>query len=128
MFPLSHFFDEPEKVVDPALIGGLPLNLFANPNTIYNEFRPAILGLDNLDGGDGIIRGFPYWNMDFSLRKNVQIYERVGAEFQLVVTNFFNHVNYANPSLSLSSPGSFGVSSGQGNNPRTFEFGFRLRF
>jgi len=114
--------------VNGVTLGGLPLNMFTNPNAVYNEFRPAILGLDTRVGGDGIIRGMPYWNMDFSLRKTAQIYEHIGAEFQLVVTNIFNHVNYANPSLTLSSPSSFGVSGGQGNNPRQLEFGFRLRF
>jgi hypothetical protein len=109
----------------------LNINMFSNPGAVYNEFRPAILGLDNLDGGAGIVRGMPYWNMDFSLRKTVQIYERVGAEFQLVVTNFFNHTQYSDPAgsnLFLAAPQSFGVSTGQGNTPRQFEFGFRLRF
>jgi len=104
------------------------LNMFSNPNAVWNEFRPEVLGLDTLNGGAGIVRGMPYWNMDFQLTKNVQIYERVSAEFQLVVTNFFNHVQMADPVLDITNPAGWGVSGGQGNTPRQFEFGFRIRF
>src|ERR1019366_9846351 len=48
--------------------GQLP-NLFANPAAAYNDFRQPILGLDTRDGGFGVVRGLPYWNLDFSLKK-----------------------------------------------------------
>ena len=40
--------------------GGSGLNMFADPNAIYGEFRRLILGLDGSGGGAGVIRGFPH--------------------------------------------------------------------
>ena len=53
--------------------GGLPVNLFANPQAVYNNFRNPILGLDTKNYGWGVLTGLPYWNMDMSIKKH-QIY------------------------------------------------------
>jgi len=39
-----------------------------------------------------------------------------------------NHFQPSNPTLNLDSPGSFGVITGQANNPRQMEFGLRVHF
>lgn len=117
--------------------GGLPVNLFANPEAVYNNFRNPILGLDTRNGGWGILSGLPYWNMDMSIKKEVKITERVGTEFQVVFTNVLNHAQLLDPvGIALGSPGTFGNSPGEGNgtnnngpySPRSMEFGFRVRF
>ncbi len=117
--------------------GGLPVNLFANPEAVYNNFRNPILGMDTRNGGWGILTGLPYWNMDMSIKKNIRITERIGAEFQIVFTNVLNHAQLLDPTgIGLGSPGSFGNSPGEGNGsnnagaytPRSMEFGFRIRF
>jgi hypothetical protein len=85
--------------------------------------------LDNKDGGFGVVRGLPYWNVDLSIRKNFRITERVGAEFQTVFTNVFNHDQFLDPTLDTSSPSSFGVLTGENSStPRTMEFGLRVIF
>jgi hypothetical protein len=68
----------------------------------------------------------PYWNVDFSLSKAVNITERVSAEFSTVVTNIFNHVQLGDPFLQIGDPGDFGVLPGQANQLRQAEFGFRV--
>lgn len=117
--------------------GGLPVNLFANPEAVYNNFRNPILGLDTKNGGWGILTGLPYWNMDMSIKKEIKITERVGTEFQVVFTNVLNHAQLLDPvGIALGSPESFGNSPGEGNgtnnngpySPRSMEFGFRVRF
>jgi hypothetical protein len=117
--------------------GGLPVNLFANPEAVYKNFRNPILGLDTKNGGWGILTGLPYWNMDMSIKKEVKITERIGTEFQIVFTNILNHAQLLDPvGIALGSSGSFGNSPGEGNgsnnagpySPRSMEFGFRLRF
>jgi len=70
----------------------------------------------------------PFWNVDMSVRKNTHITERVSAEFQVVASNVFNHVQLFDPLLALSDPGDWGQLEGQVNTPRQFEFGFRIRF
>jgi hypothetical protein len=113
--------------------GQLP-NLFANPAAAYNDFRQPILGLDTRDGGFGVVRGLPYWNLDFSLKKQFMITERVSFEAQVVFTNILNHAQFQDPGpgdyLDTSSPGSWGVLPGQYSttSPRQMELGFRINF
>jgi hypothetical protein len=111
--------------------GQLP-NLFADPSAAYDQIRQPILGLDTKNGGWGVIRGLPYWNMDFSLRKNIKITEKFNFEFQMITVNLFNHPVFYDPGpgdyLDTSSSDGFGVLPGQGNTPRTMEFGLRLSF
>jgi hypothetical protein len=110
-------------------------NLFANPGAVYNCFRNPILGIDNgHNGGIGNYRGMPFWNVDFSVKKNLAITERFGAEFGAVFTNVFNHVQLYDPGLPfLGDTGDFGslvgVAGGfQVNNGRKIEIDFRLKF
>ena len=112
--------------------GQLP-NFFADPAKAYDSFRQPILGLDTKNGGWGIIRGLPYWNIDFSLRKNFKITERFNFEFQMVTVNLFNHPVFQDPGpgdlLDMSAgPDGFGTLPAQGNNARQMEFGLRLSF
>lgn len=108
--------------------GGLPINIFADPNAAFNNFRNPILGIDKRDGGYGILTGLPYWNMDLSIRKNIRISERVSTEGQIVFTNVLNHMQPLDPwGMALYSPESFGNVLGSAN-PRQMEFGFRVSF
>ncbi len=108
------------------------LNAFSNPVAVYNSIRQPILGLDNRDGGWGLVRGLPYWNVDFSIRKTVKATEHVEVEADAVFINLFNHVVFFDPGpgdyLDTSNPASWGTLPGQGNTPRTMEFGLRLSF
>ena len=117
--------------------GGLPVNLFANPEAVYNNFRNPILGMDTKNAGWGVLTGLPYWNLDLSIKKQIRITERIGTEFQIVFTNVLNHAQLLDPTgIALGSPGSFGNSPGEGNGsnnagaytPRAMEFGVRVRF
>ena len=111
---------------------GFGVNMFANPAAAYNNIRQPILGYDSKDGGFGFLRGLPYWNVDFSMKKNFRITERVNFEAQVIFTNLFNNVTFYDPGpgdlIDTSSPASFGTLPGQGNTPRQMEFGFRVLF
>jgi hypothetical protein len=104
------------------------VNMFANPAAVFNCLRDPILGLDGGAGGSGILRGMPFWNVDFQVRKNIRINERFSAEIQSIFSNIFNHDQLLDPTLSLNQPNSFGVLSTQANNPRSIELGARIRF
>jgi hypothetical protein len=125
-------------VVDPVLGPQFP-NAFSSDSTgvaqaaVFNRFRQPILGLDEKDGGWGILRGLPYWSFDISIRKNFKITERFNFELQTVIVNALNHPVFLDPGpgdyLDTSAgPGGFGTLPGQGNTPRTMEFGFRVNF
>ena len=105
------------------------LNMFSDPGAVYGQFRPCVLGFDTNCGGYGNLRGLPYWNLDMGIVKDIGIVkERVGATLFFQITNILNHFQPGNPSLSLTSPTSFGQITGSGNTPRNMEFGLRIRF
>ena len=95
---------------------GFGVNMFANPEAAYNNVRQPILGYDTHDGGWGIYRGLPYWNVDLSVKKKFKITERFSTEFQVVFTNIFNHNQWGDPGgdyLDTSNPGGWGTLPGR---------------
>jgi hypothetical protein len=108
--------------------GGSGINMFEDPNAVYNNFRRLILGIDNGGNGTGVLRGFPTWNLDMTLAKQFRFRERVGATLMFQFTNILNHFQPSNPTVSLDSLGSFGVVTGQANTPRRMQFGLRISF
>ncbi len=68
--------------------------------------------------------------MDATIAKNFSILkeDRLGATLIFQITNVLNHMQPSGPSLSLTSPTSFGSITSQANTPRNMEFGLRLHF
>jgi hypothetical protein len=111
-----------------ASTGGSGMNIFANPNAVYGDFRRLILGYDTSGGGSGYLRGFPTWNLDMQITKTFSWKERLSAQLSVQISNVLNHFQPSTPGLNLDSPASFGVVTSQANNPRQMEFGIRLHF
>lgn len=61
--------------------GGSGINIFGNPQAVLSGFRRMILGVDSNGGGAGVLRGFPTWNLDLAVTKDIKIWERVGMTF-----------------------------------------------
>ena len=113
--------------------GNTGANIYANPCTVYNEFRRPILGQDFNSGGAGVVRGFPYWNLDATISKDFQATERIGATLSFQFVNIFNHFVPLDPTLNIDSASTFGVVNNQFTTPngaqsRSVEFGLRVRF
>ncbi|HEY6338777.1 MAG TPA: hypothetical protein VIW68_09810, partial [Candidatus Sulfotelmatobacter sp.] len=113
---------------------GYPVNYFQNPAAQVMNWRNPILGVDTRDGGSGILSGLAYWNMDFSIKKNIRVAESVSLEFQGVFANVFNHMQWTDNYLGLYGTSSFGglgyapgPFSGEAE-PRNIELGLRVRF
>jgi hypothetical protein len=104
------------------------VNMFSNPVAVFGQVRDPILGLDTQNPGNGPIFGLPYWNMDMSVRKTFKVWERTSLEFSGIVTNVFNHLDFANPGFKLTSPTTFGTVTSQGNLPREIQTGLRANF
>jgi hypothetical protein len=107
---------------------GAEVNLFSDPLAVYNSVRPAILGIDQRAGGEGPVRGLPYWNMDFSVTKDIRISERFGLQFQSIFVNVLNHNVFFDPVLDLTNPSGWGVLNAQVNTPREIQLGLRVNF
>jgi hypothetical protein len=106
---------------------GYPVNAFSNGSNAYANFRNPILGLDNKDGGYGILNGLSYWNLDFSVKKNIRVAEGVALELQGVFANVLNHDQWFDGFPGLYNPTGFGALGGQAS-PRSIELGLRVRF
>ena len=111
---------------------GVPY-MFANPQAVFNNVRPLILGLDGNSGGFGSIRGLSYWNMNLGVKKNIRVTERLSAEASFNFINVFNHNQFLDPSLNIvgnpaTAGPAFGQLSTEGTLPRTMEIGIRARF
>ncbi len=118
---------------DPAN-RGTGLNLYANPEQVYNSFRRVEISRDGRAGRANPVRGPSRWNLDTSLGKRTHITERIAARFSFEFFNIFNKVDYANPSLDLNNRGAFGVITTQYTPPnrvdgsRWIQFGLRVEF
>ena len=66
-------------------------------------------------------------NYDFAAFKTTHITERIALEFRSEMFNLFNRTQFSAPNSQLNS-GSFGVVSGQSNNPRLLQFALRLHY
>ena len=102
--------------------------MFTNPVAVFDNVRPLILGLDSHSGGAGTISGLPYLNLDFSIKKQLAVYDKYSLEFTGVFENVMNHLDFANPSLSLQASTSWGVTKTQGNTPRQIQMRVRAYF
>jgi hypothetical protein len=108
---------------------GYPVNYFPNGTNQYANWRNPILGIDNRDGGAGILGGLAYWNMDFSVKKNIRVTEGISMELQGVFANVLNHNQWTDNYLGLYNPAGFGALGALGEGePRNIEVGFRIRF
>jgi hypothetical protein len=107
---------------------GSGINMFANPDEVYAQFRRLILGVDHNGGGAGRIYGLPQWNLDLSVAKEFKFTERVGMTFLAQFANVLNHFQPGNPTLNIDSQQSFGHITTQANTPRQIEFGLRVHF
>lgn len=111
------------------------INLFGDPATVFSLFRRCVLGLDtSCGGGVGNLRGLPRWNVDATLAKDIKISERVGLQFTMQFTNFFNHFQPNDPrdnsanNLRLNQASNFGKITNAVYDPRQVEWGIRIHF
>lgn len=109
--------------------GGDGANIFgANAVSVYNSFRPFVLGIDGAPSPDGNLRDPIVWQLDFGATKDTRITEQVHAQFFLQAQNFLNHDNWGGANLNLQNPNAFGTLSGGLTGPRVMQLGLRIAF
>jgi hypothetical protein len=115
--------------------GGTGVNLFENPEAVFKNLRPVLIGEDT-QTSRGKIRGFGFRTIDLSIGKTFRTMRGARASISADFFNVLNTVLFVNPSLSILSPASFGVVTRQAGNPvaqdfsgsRSAQLGFRLEF
>ncbi|MEK6407572.1 MAG: carboxypeptidase-like regulatory domain-containing protein [Acidobacteriota bacterium] len=114
--------------------GGSGLNLFGNPEEVYNQFRRVNISTDGRAGRANPLRGMGRWNLDTSIGKKTNITEKVNVVFSADFFNILNKVDFTNPGLSLTAPTSFGVITSQfvpanrTSGSRWIQLSFRVEF
>lgn len=114
--------------------GGSGMDIFGNPGAVYCGFGYVQLSSNGRTGSGNPMYGLPFWNLDMRIGKATNITERYKLGFSADFFNLFNHQNYNNPSLTYSSPATFGVISStfipanRTNAARWIELGLRLDF
>ncbi len=103
------------------------INMFADPAAVLATFsRPD--PTTDLRPFTQNFAGFPLWNLDMSLGKNLLDTERIKGTFRVDAFDVFNAFVPADPNLDLNSPSIFGEVTSQQNNPRVVQLGFELTF
>lgn len=109
---------------------GVGIDQNGNPS-IFGSTSAANSFVDELPGHTGTraaVRLAPMFNTDLTLAKIFKLpREGMRLQFRAEAFNAFNNVNFTNPSLSLTSPLTFGEFQGVGE-PRVMQFALRLEF
>ena len=99
--------------------------------SIFGNTTAASSFADELPGHSGTraaVRLAPFFNTDLTLAKTFRLpREGQRVQFRAEAFNVFNNVNFINPSLTLTSPLTFGEFQGV-TPPRTMQFALRFEF
>jgi hypothetical protein len=99
---------------------------YFTPAQIANFSFPAAGDIGN--SGRNAFRGPRYFNIDLSLVKRFAITEKHSLVFRAEAYNLLNNVNFANPNLNISVPGTFGKISSVVGNARFMQMALRYEF
>jgi hypothetical protein len=109
---------------------GVGIDQNGNPSIFGNTGASSSFA-DELPGHSGTraaVRLASMFNTDMTLAKSIKLpHEGQRIQFRAEAFNVFNNVNFTNPSLSLTSPLTFGEFQGV-MEPRVMQFALRLEF
>jgi hypothetical protein len=117
-----------------SAVSGTGQDVFTNPGAAYCDFGYIQLSTDGRTGSANPLYGLPFWNLDLRVGKTTNITERFKLGYSADFFNIFNHQNFANPTLSYTSPTTFGVITStftppnRTNAARWIEMSLRLDF
>jgi hypothetical protein len=117
-----------------APISGAGYNFFSTNKAAITNFRPVLLSADTRSGRANPIYGLPYRNLDLSISKDTMITERFKAKLAADFFNVLNHPNFANPSLNITNPNTFGTINSsytppnRTNSARWIQLSVRVEF
>lgn len=111
---------------DPSLGGAVTSRLNKYFDTSQFTFNaPFTFGNEPRLNPKLFQQGIDDWPM--SLIKDTPISDNIKFELRAEAFNTFNRVQFSPPNTNINSS-AFGVVTGQQNNPRTLQFGARLKF
>jgi TonB dependent receptor len=124
-------YGQPVYINDSTVPGGRRVNKSAF-STLPNNQQGNL--------GRNVLRGFPFYQVDFALRRQFNLTEQVNVQFRAEAFNLFNHPNFGLPNNNLTSltfgqaTRSLGQSLGGLNSvyqiggARSLQFAVKLQF
>jgi hypothetical protein len=113
-FPGGALLTGASGAVRPNLVAGVPLWISDQNVAGGKRINPAAFAIPTgaVQGGLGrnALRGFDAVNVDFALRRQFKLRERLALQARADFFNIFNHPNFGSPINYLSSP-QFGQST-----------------
>jgi hypothetical protein len=148
--PAGSAFGSAFGVTRPNLLTGVPLYLHDSSLPGGKRINPDAFVTPTF-GRQGTLsrnalRGFPLWQLDMAVRRQIYLGERINLQVRLEAFNVFNHPNFADPVNDLSDPmfgrstsmlstslGLGGTSGGlnplyQVGGPRSLQAALKLQF
>jgi len=119
---------------------GRGFNIFSNPDTycpsalgdFSDPVRNPLLGYDGDIGGGGPITGLPFFNLDLSVNKKLNINERFNTNFYFAWQNVLNHMQPNDPCFYPTATYLWGVlgcgGNLQQNTPRNLQLGLTFNW
>ena len=125
-------------VTRPDLVLGVPLYIHDSTSPGGRRINPAAFSvpIETRQGnlGRNALRGFPLTQLDFDIRRQFSITEKMKLQWQVDFFNLFNHANFNGFDSQLGFFGpplepnaDFGVAL-QDAGPRSIQLSLRLRF
>ena len=118
----------------PNVVPGCVKRIGGSEQSKLNEWfntacftAPAEFGYGDEPRVDATLRNSGVANFDFAIFKTTHLSERFNLQFRTEIFNLFNRVQFGAPDSKLGDA-TFGVVSGQANNPRLFQFALRLNY
>ena len=118
-------------ITGPIQTTGNPSQWFANTALFASPCVAGVCHPGNL-GRDAVI-GPDFVNTDFSVTKNTKLTEKFNLQFRTEIFDLFNHPNFGNPVLTVTSK-SFGIiqstrfPTGDFGSSRQIQFALKLLF
>jgi hypothetical protein len=117
--------------------------LILSGHALLRIFNPPESDFTWGNAGRGLVRAPITWQTDVSLSKTAKLTERLSLQFIAQAFNVFNHDQYADPTIDISSNNfglinttvnfnsnndSFAPDNTGSGTPRQFEFALKLNF
>ena len=129
---------QPVYISDPIAPGGRKVNFNAFTQPTTAEKAAGQFG----NAPRNFLRAFPVWQMDFAIRREFPIHERLKLQFRAQAFNIFNHPIFGAIQNNLAAGATlFGLATGtlnsqlgglnalyQQGGPRSFQFALKIVF
>jgi hypothetical protein len=113
---VNPYLASPVWVNNHTQLQSIDMTAFANPASGQRGNAP-----------NGMLRGPRFWNADLAFSRIISLAEARRFELRIEAFNLFNHVNWANPNVTVDNANAGRITS-TANDPRIMQFAVKYAF